>query len=96
MKDSQHEDSQHDQTLMEWIQQAVERGATSVEEIHKEIADLPFEVLERNGLFERSASEVRDVQHRSIGAVYDVVRSVNRRIGELASELLETRSRDTD
>ncbi len=84
---------QHDQTLTEWIQQAVERGATSVEEIHKEIADLPFEVLERNGLFERTAAEVRDVQDRSIGAVYDVIRGVNRRVGELASDLLESRSR---
>lgn len=79
----------HEATLTGWIQEAVDRGATSVEEIHRAIADLPLEVLERNGLFERTAAEVREVQDRSIGAVYDVIREVNRRVGELAADLLE-------
>ena len=79
---------QAEETPSGWIQQAVDRGATSVEEIHKAIADLPFEVLERNGLFEETAAQVREVQARSIGAVYDTIREVNRRVGELASDLL--------
>jgi len=88
--------SSPDRTLTTWIQEAIERGATSVEEIHKEIAALPLDVLERNGFFERTAAEVREVQDQSIGAVYDLIRSVNRRVGELASDLLEQRVREAD
>ncbi len=79
--------SKRDETLSGWIRDAVDRGATSVEEIHKAIADLPLDVLERNGLFEETAAEVRKIQDRSIGAVYDVIREVNERVAELASEL---------
>ncbi len=79
---------EHQETLTGRIQQAVERGATSVEEIHKAIADLPFEVLERNGLFEQAAGQLREVQERSIGAVYDTIREVNRRVAGLAADLL--------
>lgn len=70
------------------IEEAVDRGATSVEEIHRAIADLPFDVLERNGLFVETAAEVRQIQDRSIGAVYDVVRQVNHKVAGLASDLL--------
>jgi hypothetical protein len=38
--------------LKDLIQEAVDRGATSVEQIHQSIADLPFEVLERLGLLD--------------------------------------------
>jgi hypothetical protein len=82
-------ETHHDQKLTSWIQEAVDHGATTVEEIHRAIAELPLDVLQRNGLFEQTAAEVREIQDRSIGAVYDVIRDVNRRIGELASDLLE-------
>ena len=83
-----------DTTLTTWIQDAMDRGATTVEEIHKAVAELPLDVLEQNGLFERTAAEVREVQDRSIGAVYDLIRDVNRRVGELATDLLESRRAD--
>ena len=85
-----------DETLTSWIQEAVDRGATTVEEIHKAIADLPLEVMERNGLFEEAAAEARKLQDRSIGAVYDVIRDVNDRIAELASDLLHSRGADPE
>lgn len=77
-----------DETLTAWIKDAVDKGAASVEEIHKSIADLPLEVMERNGLFEQTAAEVRKLQDQSIGAVYDLIRDVNQRVAELASDLL--------
>lgn len=79
------------ETLTSWIQDAVERGATSVEEIHRAIARLPLEVLERNGLFEKTAAEVRRIQDQTLGAVYDTIRDVNREVGELAADLLRER-----
>ncbi len=80
-----------DETLTGLIQDAVDKGATSVEEIHKNIAGLPLEVLERSGLLGETGAEVRRIQEQSIGAVYDTIRKVNERVGELASDLLSGR-----
>lgn len=71
------------------IEDAVDKGATTVEQIHREIADLPLGVLERLGLFERSREDVRSIQDASIGAVYDVIRDVNHQVTKLAGELLD-------
>jgi uncharacterized membrane protein len=73
------------------IEDAVDKGATTVEQIHREIADLPLTVLERLGLFERTREDVRSIQDASIGAVYDVIRDVNHQVTKLAGELLERR-----
>ncbi len=77
--------------LTELVEDAVNRGATTVEEIHREIAELPLTMLERVGLFERTADDVRSVQDASIGAIYDVIRDVNHKVNQLAGELLGSR-----
>ena len=38
--------------------------------------------------YEEAAIEVREIQDRTLGAVYDVIREVNLRVNELASGLL--------
>jgi histone H3/H4 len=75
------------------IQEAIDRGATTVEEIHKSVADLPLKVLEERELLRRPAKEVRRVQDRSIGAVYDLIREINAQVGNVASDLLAKASR---
>ena len=74
--------------LASFIQDAIDKGATTVEEIHKSIADLPLKMLEESELLRGSAKEVRRVQDHTIGAIYDVIRGINREVGTLASELL--------
>jgi hypothetical protein len=80
-----------ERALSELVEEAVARGATGVEEIHRAIADLPLRVLERLGLFENTAGEVRRIQEVSIGAVYDAIRKVNHEVARLAGDLLESR-----
>ncbi len=75
-------------TLAQQIEAAIDQGATTVEQIHHAIADLPLSALERSGLFERTAEDVRSLQHASIGAVYSVVREINHEVMNLAEELL--------
>jgi hypothetical protein len=75
------------------IQEAIDRGATTVEEIHKSVADLPLKVLEERPLLKGPAREVRRVQDRTIGAVYDLVREINQQVGNLASDLLAKATR---
>jgi hypothetical protein len=75
--------------LKDLVQEAVDRGATSVEQIHQTIADLPFEALERLGALEPEGSELRATKTRTIGLVYDAIRRVNKEVGELLSDQFE-------
>lgn len=74
--------------IADLVQREVDAGATSVEEIHKSIANLPLDILERLDVFEQTVKDVRKVQNTSIGAVYDLIRRVNHEVGQLAVELL--------
>ena len=82
------EDASMKKTLTTLIQQEIDKGATTVEEIHKAIADLPLKMLEGSDLLKDSAKEVRRVQDHTIGAIYDVIREVNQQVGTFAEELL--------
>ena len=75
--------------LKDFIQEAVDRGATSVEQIHQYIAALPFEALEKSGLLENDKLQLREKKRRSIGMVYDAIRRINREIGQLISDQFE-------
>ena len=71
------------------IQQAVDRGATSIEQIHQYIADLPFEALEKTGLLDEDRLKLREKKSRTIGMVYDAIRRINKQVGELLSDQIE-------
>lgn len=75
--------------LKDMVQEAVDRGATSVEQIHQYIADLPFAALEKTGLLEDDKLKLREKKTRSIGMVYDAIRKINREIGALISDQFE-------
>lgn len=76
----------HKKTLIGRVQDEIERGANAVEKVHKAIADLPLEMLERNGVLRGPARRMRRAQGRVIGAVYDMVRKTARAVGDFASE----------
>ena len=85
-----------EENLAEWIQDTVDRTATSIEGIHKAIAAIPLDVMRSSGFFEQTAEDVLELQDRSISAVYETVRDVNRRVVGLASDLLRTGSADSE
>ncbi|PQA48909.1 hypothetical protein [Amnimonas aquatica] len=78
------------EALKDLIQEAVDKGATTVEQIHQTIAAMPLDALEKRGLLEGKASQVRETQAATIGAVYDAIRKVNQEVGDLASGLIES------
>ena len=80
--------------IADLVQEQIDRGATSVEEIHLQIAALPLDVLERLDVFEKTAKDVRKIQATSIGAVYDVIRNVNHEVNRLANGLLDRSARE--
>ena len=76
------------QKLVKLIQDSIDKGATTVEEIHKSIGDLPLKILEGSKLLKGPAKEVRHVRDHTIGAMYDLIRKINEEVGTLASERL--------
>lgn len=81
--------------IADLIQDAVDKGATTVEEVHKSIADLPLKILENVEILKKPVKEVRRVQDRSIGAVYDLIRNINEQVGKVAGDVLTHRQRDS-
>lgn len=75
--------------LKDLIQEAIDSGATNVEEIHKSLAGKPFEMLKKIRLSGSAVEKLGDFQDQSIGSVYEFIRSLNQRIGEIATELLK-------
>ena len=81
--------AQRVELLKDFVQEAIDRGATSVEAIHQYIAELPFEALESTGLLSEDKLKLRDRQRQTIGMVYDAIRRINREIGQLISDQFE-------
>jgi hypothetical protein len=77
------------QNIADLVQEAIDQGADTVEEVHKAIANLPLEVLEEIKFLEKPAGEMKRLQDLSIGAIYDLIRNINDHIGKLASGMLD-------
>lgn len=78
------------QELTAMVRGAMERGTRAAEEIHQEVAGLPITLLEGLGLAGDTTKEIRQLQSRSITAVYDVVRRVQTEVTGFADELFES------
>ncbi len=73
------------------VEEAVDQGATSVEEIHRRVAAAPLDALRGIGGLEGPADTAQDLSSRSIGAIYDTIRQVNEQVGIFAERLLDKR-----
>ncbi|REH40079.1 hypothetical protein DFR26_0278 [Paraperlucidibaca baekdonensis] len=78
------------EAIKDLIQEAVDKGATSVEQIHQAIASMPLDALAKRGLLEDKAESVKQSHADTIGTVYDAIRRVNREVGDLATGLIES------
>lgn len=78
------------EALKDLIQESIDKGAKTVEQIHQSIAAMPLEALEKRGLLNDTAANLRGQQAETIGSVYEAIRKVNKDIGDLASGLIES------
>ena len=85
----------NDKELTRLVEDVIDKGASTAEDIHRAVADLPIKILDSLGL-EETAADVKDIQDRSIGAIYDLIRDVNHRVGNLANDLLEQREKSKE
>jgi phosphopentomutase len=79
-----------DQKLTRLIEEFIDKGANTAEEINRAVLDLPVTVLDSLGL-EDTANEVKKVQDSSIGAIYNLIHEINHKVADLATDLLEQR-----
>lgn len=70
------------------VQDAIDQGATTVEDVHKKIASMPLQALQGVAPLADAAKQVDDLSQAGIGAVYDALRTVNEQVGSIASQLL--------
>ncbi len=75
--------------IQKMVQDSIENGATTVEQVHKQIANMPLEALAKFGPLEGAAQGVRDFNERSIGGIYELIRNINQKAGEFAQEQLK-------
>ncbi len=80
--------------IKDLVQEAIDSGANNVEEIHRSLAGKPFKVLKKIKLSGSAVEKLGDFQDQSIGNVYDFLRSMNEKIGEIATDLLKKIEKD--
>jgi hypothetical protein len=80
--------SSHEKTLIRVVQDAIDKGATTVEEVHKAVADLPLKILEQSELLKEPAKEAKRLQDRTLGAIYGAIRDINEKVGSFAADML--------
>jgi hypothetical protein len=68
------------------IRKAVDRGANAAESIHRKVAELPLAPFEGVEPLAGALKDVRRMQERAIGAIYDLVRDVNHQLVQLAEQ----------
>ena len=76
------------QTITTVIHDTIEDGATTIEELHRSIADLSLEVLGTFKPLEEPVRELRDLQSRAITSAYGLIRRTNDRVEEVVGEML--------
>jgi hypothetical protein len=74
--------------LKDLVQETIDKGATTVEEVHQAVASKPLEVLEQLVPEKTPAKDIEAFQQRTIGSVYDMIRTVNQAVGEIAEGIL--------
>jgi hypothetical protein len=72
-------------TLATRIHDVVDDVTKRVEGIHRSVADYPLEVLGAISPLEHALDQVRSAQARSIGAVYQLIRTVNGRVRRMTT-----------
>jgi len=75
--------------IKDLVQEMIDKGATSVEQIHKAISDMPFEALGKIEPLESTVETTKKIHDETVGNVYNIIRKVNEEVGKQADELLK-------
>jgi hypothetical protein len=76
-------------SVQEIVEKAIEEGATTVEQVHRSIASMPFDILEKVEALQKPVGKAREIHDQSVGNIYETIRLLNERAGEIARTLLK-------
>lgn len=76
-------------SIQEIVERAIEDGATTVEQVHRSIASMPFDVLEKIDALQKPVGKAREIHDQTVGNIYETIRLLNERAGEVARGLLK-------
>jgi hypothetical protein len=71
------------------VQDAIDSGASTVEEIHKKIAAMPLAALKNVEGLGGVGQSVENLTNATIGTIYDTIRLVNDQVGQIGKQMLE-------
>jgi len=74
--------------LKDKVKEAVDKGATSIEEVQKEVAKMPFDIIGKMEPMKTTADGLHDLTDWSIGKVHDMIRGVNQKVSDYADVIL--------
>jgi len=78
--------------LARLIEDIIDEGANSAEDIHRAVLDMPVSMLENLGL-KSTSKNMKKLQDSSIGAVYKLIHEINHEVANLATRLLDKREK---
>ncbi|HEY3355255.1 MAG TPA: hypothetical protein VGQ83_18525 [Polyangia bacterium] len=81
--------AEHEEKPPVSLHDLIDKGVRTVEEIHTSIANLPLDMIEQIKPLEAPAREVKKVQKRVIGTVYDLIVAINHHVAALAGSVTE-------
>jgi hypothetical protein len=76
-------------SVQELVEKAIEDGATTVEQVHRSIASMPFDMLEKIDALQKPVGKAREIHDQTVGNIYETIRLINERAGEIARGLLK-------
>lgn len=76
-------------SVQEIVEKAIEDGATTVEQVHLSIASMPFDMLEKVDALQKPVGKAREIHDQTVGNIYETIRLLNERAGEIARGLLK-------
>lgn len=75
--------------LIELIEDAIENGATSIEDVQIAISNEPLDLLARIEPLESTMNGIKEIHNQTIGSIYNMIRKVNQEVAEISINLLE-------
>lgn len=71
------------------VKEAIDKGAKSVEQVHRSVAKMPLKYLSQIEGVKSAAKDAGDIQDKTIGQVYDLIQTVNKNVNSIASDILK-------
>ena len=76
-------------SLKDAVQEAIDNGARTAEEVYLRVSRRPFDQLEKIAALEGVVRKARGRHDQSVARLYETIRAINKRIGKLADQALK-------